>query len=76
MLIALAPRVLYLGVGCVWPSISNHDMADEARQRQRRNALRKSSRRKREERISVGDLDPERDFVCPFCNGVYSLYYG
>ncbi|KAF9784788.1 hypothetical protein BJ322DRAFT_1109498 [Thelephora terrestris] len=51
-------------------------MADEARQRQRRSALRKFSRRKREERIAVGGLDPERDFVCPFCNGVYSLYYG
>jgi len=51
-------------------------MVDEARRRKRRTALRKDSRRERETRIGAGELDPELDFVCPFCNGVYSLYYG
>jgi len=51
-------------------------MVDEARQRKRRTAQRKHSRRERETRIGTGELDPELDFVCPFCNGVYSLYYG
>ena len=51
-------------------------MADEPRQRKRRTELRKLSHRKRDTRIGTGELDPELDFVCPFCNGIYSRYYG
>ena len=51
-------------------------MADSERQRKRQAALRKTSRREREARTDTGELDPELDFVCPDCNGVYSLYYG
>jgi len=51
-----------------------HD--DKARQRKRRTGLRKLSRRQTEARIAEGALDPELDFVCPSCNGVYSRYQG
>ena len=49
---------------------------DEAQQHQRRTVLRKSSRHQREARVTTGNLDPELDFVCPFCHGVYSLFRG
>jgi hypothetical protein len=49
---------------------------DRPRQRKCRTALRKVSRHKREARIDTGKLDPELDFTCPHCGGVYSLYYG
>jgi hypothetical protein len=55
---------------------SVHSRMDEARRRQRRTTLRKYSRQKRDVRVTTGNLDPELDFVCPFCNGVYSLFHG
>ena len=51
-----------------------HD--DKARQRKRRTGLRKLSRRQTQARIAEGVLDPELDFICPSCNGVYSRYQG
>ena len=50
--------------------------SNDAHRRKRRAALRKLSRREREARVDSGELDPDLDFVCPLCNGVYSLYYG
>ena len=49
---------------------------DSARQRKRRNAIRKLSRDNREARVIAGELDPELDFICQFCGGIYSLYAG
>ena len=49
-------------------------MVSEPRQRKRRTVVRKLSRHKREVRVGMGELDPELDFVCPHCNGVFSLY--
>jgi hypothetical protein len=43
---------------------------------QRRTMVRKLSRRERDTRVTTGNLDPELDFLCPFCNGVYSLFHG
>lgn len=51
-------------------------MADEARESRRRTAQRKFSRRKREERVVAGNLDPTLDYICSFCKKVYSLYSG
>lgn len=48
----------------------------ETRQRQRRTSLRKSSRQKRDTRVATGHLDSQLDFVCPFCNEVYSHFRG
>lgn len=49
---------------------------NDARSHKRQATLRKLSRRERKARIDTGELDPALDFVCPFCNGIYSLYYG
>ena len=51
-------------------------MVDNVGQRKRRTALRKHSRREREARVGTGELDPDLDFVCPFCHGIFSLYHG
>ena len=52
-------------------------MADSgARQRKRRTVLRKLSRHEREARVDAGELNPELDFVCPYCKGIYSIYCG
>ena len=47
-------------------------MVDNVGQRKRRTALRKHSRREREARVGTGELDPDLDFVCPFCHGISS----
>jgi len=52
-------------------------MADsEAHKRKCRTVLRNLSHREREARVDMGELDPELDFLCPFCNEVYSRYSG
>jgi hypothetical protein len=51
-------------------------MVDEPRQRRRRTELRKVSYHKWEAQVDTGELDPELDFVCPFCQEIYSRYYG
>ena len=61
----------------MWTLIPYHHMVDnDARLRKRQTALRKLSRRRREERVDTGELDPELNFVCPFCSEVYSYYSG
>jgi hypothetical protein len=49
-------------------------MSDD--KRKHRTELRRLSRRQTEARITAGDLDPELDFVCPLCNGIFSCYQG
>ena len=51
-------------------------LMDEPHQHRRCTTLRKFSCYKREVRVTTGNLDPELDFVCPFCKGVYSLFRG
>ena len=59
------------------PLIAYHHMADNLpHKRSRQTTLRKNSRRKRDAQVDAGELDPELDFVCPHCHGIYSLYYG
>ena len=55
-------------------SLIPYHMVSEPRQRKHRTEVRKLSRHKREVRISAGELNPELDFICPHCDGVFSLY--
>jgi hypothetical protein len=51
-------------------------VGDDSRPHRRCTALRKLSRQKRETRAATGNLDADLDFICPFCNNVYSLFRG
>ena len=51
-------------------------MVNKVREQKHHSASQKSSRHKREERIAAGNEDPDYDFVCSDCDGVYSHYHG
>ena len=51
-----------------------YHMVHNPKQCKHHTEVRKLSRHKREARVSAGELDCELDFICPSCNGVYSLY--
>ena len=58
-------------------SISYRNMTESAaHQHKHQNGLRNYSRRKREARVGAGELDPELDFICKYCGGIYSFYAG
>ena len=49
---------------------------NNAHRHKRQTALRKLSCCKREAQVDAGELDPKLDFICPFCDRIFSLYYG